>query len=529
MFQMRFPRYPIYVMILIVSASVSMWTQTPETTPRPVDPANKPKKVKDEPNDVFKRWLDQDVIYIISAAEKKAFEQLKTNEERESFIKFFWNSRDPDPDTEVNEFREEFYGRIAYANENYASGVPGWKTDRGRIYITWGKPDSIESHPSGGSYDRPSYEGGGATTTYPFETWFYRHLDGVGDGVEVEFVDQSGTGEYRIARTQDEKVALANVPGVGHGNETLNQPKPYQRAQDSQFSRLSQIVALQTPPNPKFGDLYRTIIDGPVLDNNPLAFDIRIDNFRMSDDRVIAMFTIRANNRDLVFDQKSGLATASLNILGRITTVSNRRGGIFEDSVTTTATPAELTDAKARYSIYQKPIALQPGIYKLDVIIRDVAAGNRGFKSIGFTVPKYDPNLLSTSTLVLASKLRPADASNVGGQFVIGDLKLVPDLGGVFARGQDIGVYLQVYNAQIDQTTLRPAVDVDYVLLKDGREVMRRAEDWSGISDTGQRLTLARLLPSNALEPGEYEIKVEVRDRVKGNTIVVKGNFTLTK
>src|SRR5215468_10208849 len=179
------------------------------------DPSNKPRNVKPELKKAYKDWLDKDVTYIITDEERKAFKKLATDDERERFIEEFWRRRDPDPDTEENEFREQYYERIAYANEHFTSGIPGWKTDRGRIYISWGKPDEIESHPSGGAYDRPSYEGGGSTTTYPFEIWWYRHLDGPGDGVEIEFVDPTGTGEYHIARDANEKDALLTVPGAG--------------------------------------------------------------------------------------------------------------------------------------------------------------------------------------------------------------------------------------------------------------------------------------------------------------------------
>ena len=145
----------------------------------------------------------------------KAFKKLQTDEERERFIEEFWRRRDPDPDTDENEFKEEYYERVAYANEHFASGIPGWKTDRGRIWIMYGKPDERETHPMGGAYDRPSEEGGGSTSTYPFENWFYRYLAGVGSGVEIEFVDPTGSGEYRIARNPDEKDALLHVPGAG--------------------------------------------------------------------------------------------------------------------------------------------------------------------------------------------------------------------------------------------------------------------------------------------------------------------------
>src|SRR5215510_14691177 len=173
------------------------------------------RKRKEELKSVYKNWLDQDVSYIITDEERKAFKALKTDEERDQFIENFWLRRDPDPDTPENEYKEQYFERIQYANEKYTSGIPGWKTDRGRIYIRFGKPDEIESHPAGGTYERPSYEGGGSTSTYPFEIWWYRNIDGVGSDVEIEFVDPSGSGNYRIAQNPNEKDALLMVRGAG--------------------------------------------------------------------------------------------------------------------------------------------------------------------------------------------------------------------------------------------------------------------------------------------------------------------------
>src|SRR5947209_4517796 len=165
-----FSRVLLFAAMLIVAAGA--WAQPPDKNGKPSDnPSEKSRNVKPELKEAYKKWIDNDVAYIITPEERKAFEALQTDEERENFIENFWRRRDPDPDTEENEYRDQYYERIAYANEHYGSGVPGWKTDRGRIYITWGKPDEVESHPSGGAYSRPDYEGGGSTSTYPFEIW----------------------------------------------------------------------------------------------------------------------------------------------------------------------------------------------------------------------------------------------------------------------------------------------------------------------------------------------------------------------
>jgi GWxTD domain-containing protein len=509
------------------------------------DPSSNARVVKPELKDAYKRWLNTDVAYIITKDEKRAFLALVTDEERENFIENFWRRRDPNPDTEENEYREQYYERIAYANEHFSSGIPGWKTDRGRIYIAWGKPDSIETHPTGGAYDRPSYEGGGSTTTYPFEVWWYRHLDGVGDGLEIEFVDPTGTGEYRLARDANEKDALRTVPGAGLTTAEqlglsdksdrisgLNQGG-FQREQDTPFRRMEIITNLQRPPQVKFSDLAGIAGgDSGILDNNPLEFDLRIDFFRQSDTQVIATFTVQTDNKELTFKDVGGLSQAKLNIFGRITAVSGKRSGIFEDSVTTNATSVELADLRDKKSVYQKAVALTPGTYKVDVVVRDVDTGNRGLVNMGFTVPRYDEKKLSTSSMILASKLRSTTEADIGGQFVIGNAKVIPNLSGTYKKGQDVGIYLQVYNAGIDQTTLRPAVDVEYIVTKSGKEILRQAEDWSGLSDSGQRLTLARLLPTDLMPLGDYEINVLIKDRVSGQVLKhdkLKGKFTITQ
>jgi len=505
------------------------------------DPADKPRNVKPELKKAYKDWLEKDVPYIITDEERKAFKKLQTDEERERFIEEFWRRRDPDPDTEENEFKEEYYERIAYANEHFASGIPGWKSDRGRIWIMYGKPDERETHPMGGQYERPSYEGGGSTSTYPFETWFYRYIAGVGSGVEIEFVDPTGSGEYRIARNPDEKDALLHVPGAGltlseqlglsnkadrvanvNGIGTAN----YQREQDSPFSRLSLLADLSRPPQVKFNEL-NGLTNTPAIEDNPLNFDVRVDFFRQSDDRVITAFTIQTENKDLVFQDSGGLQQARMNIFAKITSVAGRRVGIFEDPVVTNATPEELSEAKDRKSAYQKAVPLTPGTYKVDVIVRDVTSGATGIRHVGFTVPKYDSQKLSTSTLVLAAKLESMGDQPAVGQFVIGQVKVIPNVSGIYKKGDPVGVYMQIYNAGIDQTTLKPSVDVDYALLKNGKELGKMAEDWRGMGNAGQRLTLARLIDTRQLPPGEYELQIRIRDHVTGQQLSPSEKFSI--
>jgi GWxTD domain-containing protein len=486
------------------------------------NPDEKSRKIKAEPDDAFTRWIKEDVTPIITNEERAAFAKLKTNEEREQFIHIFWDHRDPTPDTEENEYRDEYYERVAYANEHFASGVPGSKTDRGKIYIKFGKPDEIETHPAGGSYQRMSYEGGGTTTTFPFEKWFYRHISGVRSGVEIEFVDPSGSGEYRIARDFSEKDANAHVPGYV---PTSDANGGYIREQDSFFSRQPLLNDLEKAP--EIAPSLLAQMNEPKLDENPLNFDIRADYFKLSDNRVIAAFTVQTENRDLVFTDSGGLQTARLNIVGRIVNLQERRAGAFEDILTTSASAQELTEARNRRSAYSKVVILAPGHYKVDIIVRDTESGAVGVRHLGIDVPRYEDDKLATSSMILAAKLENMNGREATSQFVIGQTKVIPNLTGLYHRGQPVGVYLQVYNAGIDQTTLRPAVDVEYALSKDGKEIGKQTEDWSGISDSGKRLTLARLLSTQALTPADYEVTIRVKDQVSGQALAQSAKFTV--
>jgi hypothetical protein len=244
---------------------------------------------------------------------------------------------------------------------------------------------------------------------------------------------------------------------------------------------------------------------------------------------VMTAFTIQTDNKDLQFSDVGGIQRAQMNIFGRIMAVNGRRVGVFEDSVTTDATADELINAKERKSAYGKVVPLPPGVYKVDVVVRDVKTGATGIKHQGFTVPKYDPKQLSTSTLLLAAKLQSLGDQIPVGMFTIGQYKVIPNVAGIFHRGEPLGIYMQVYNAGIDQTTLRPAVDAEYVLMKDGKELGKLQEDWRGMSDAGQRLTLARLIDSSKLTPGAYEIAIHVRDHVSGQSLTQSAKFQIVQ
>lgn len=516
----------IFSLILFAMVTIGA-TAVGTAQPASTNPQDKPRKEKKEKGNPLADWAEKDVAPIMTPDEVRAWKLLKTDEEREAFIGGFWDRRDTDPDTEENEYREAYYERMQYANEHFSSGKPGYLTDRGRIYLVYGKPDEIESHPSGGSYQGRTAQSS-ADATYPFEIWFYRHLPNVGNGLELEFVDRTGSGEFRLANSPDEKNALINVPGHQNQSGLMNINAGYQRVQDNPIEIMIRNANLFRPPPVDYSDPNGIASGSGTIDNNDqIGVEVHTDLFRQSDRTSIAAITVQTANSDLRFQPSGGAQSAQLNIWGTVTAADQRRVAQFQDSVTTTATTAELVDIKGRRSAYQKVISLPPGKYKVDVFVRDLNSSAIGHKVVSLDVPKFDGPQVALSSIVLASRLETLGARPQGSMFSIGDKKVMPNISGEFRRGQDLGVYAQVYNAGIDETTLRPSVEVSYAIVKNGVEVYRQAEDWTGMSETGQRMTLARIFPIAALTPGIYQLAISLKDKVTGSTLTRTADFSV--
>ncbi len=498
----------------------------------------------------FDRWLNEDVVYIITQEEREVFNKLTTPEEKEKFIEQFWLRRDPSPGTIQNEFKEEHYRRIAYANERYQhGGVPGWKTDRGRIYITYGPPTEIEAHPSGGPYNRPMHEGGGGTVTFPFEVWRYRYIEGLGGDIEIEFVDPSWSGEYRIAMSPDEKDALLFTPRLGptfleriglrrkedrprftpgNTNNAAFQAMSGLRAKDRPFARMEQFFNLQRPPEIKFKDL-RAAVETQIT-YNQLPFRVRQDLIRLSPDRAVVPITLEVNNSDITFKQNLNVATGQVNAYGSVRSLTGHIVAEFEDVLNADVPAGQLEWSKRQKSIYQKLVILEPGLYKLDLILKDVNSGRVGNAQMRISVPRAADDKLYSSTLILAGSISPFQSlSDQPQQFVLGDLKVVPKVEPVFRPDESLGVYLQLYNVALDQATLAPSISVDYLIMQ-GNKMARAVLDSGGNSVqffSSERTVLARNIPLKGLAPGRYKLKVKVADNISGQTLAQEAEFEI--
>src|SRR5271165_2921169 len=500
------------------------------------------KKTLKELDNSYKTWLNEDVVYIISPAERTAFLRLETNEEREQFIESFWLRRSSNPDLPDNDFKEEHYRRIAYANEHFASGKPGWMTDRGRIYIIWGKPDEIDAHPTGGTYDRPIEEGGGSTTTYPWETWRYRYMEGIGENIIIEFVDPSGSGEYHQTMDPSEKDALTHVPGAGLSlMESMGMATKAQRFSNSdgttmpatmggqpaslnEFNRLEQYAKVQQAPPVKYKDLEALVTTRMVRDQ--LHYTYRTDFLKVTSDTVLVPITIQVPNHQLQFKSKDGVHSAELNIFGRVSTLTGRVVQTFEDSVTRDYPDSLFQQSLKLSAIYQKAIPLRPGLYRLDLVIKDVDSGNVGVVNTRLAVPRYDEDKLEASSLILADQIEHVPAKQVGlGQFVLGSSKVRPRMEGDFTTNDRMGIYLQVYNLKPDEKTHKTDATFVYTVKKGDQQVMQFKETSAEMKQTGDQVTLERLLPLATLAPGKYTLEVKATDQLAQTTILRSAEF----
>ncbi len=490
-------------------------------------------------NRALERWLDEDVQYIITGEEKSAFEALTTDEERQQFIESFWLRRDPTPDSIRNEYREEHYRRIAYANERFQSGIPGWRTDRGRIYILYGEPDSKETHPTGGFWERPFAEGGGNTVTYPFEQWRYRYIAHIGQEVIFEFVDPSFSGEYRLAISPHEKDALANVPGVGLTlYEQMIGEKQYRGpglqtgetldGRINQFDLLEQWAKAFQPPEIMFTDLEAIVTTN--LSYNLLPFDVVTHFVRVTEETVNVPLTVQVRNRDVAFQEEQGVHHAVLNIFGQITGINGRIAETFEDTVEIPIPDALYARSLDSARVYQKTVPLRPGRYKLDLVIKDIHSGNVGTLTEALTVPRYPEGQLAASSLIIADLIEPISTRSFGTeQFGLGDLKVRPSVGAEFRTGDALNYWLQVYHLAIDDASFRPSATIETLILRDGEQIERIVESTDDFSNAARQMTLHKTIMLDGFTPGEYSLQVRVIDNLGGNVTAQTGRFTVVQ
>jgi GWxTD domain-containing protein len=519
------------------------------------------RELRKELKGAYKTWLEQDVSYIISDEERKAFKNFSNDEERDSFMENFWLRRNPNPDSPENEFREEHYRRIAYANEHFAAGKPGWKTDRGHIYISFGPADGIDSHPSGGHYQRTQEEGGGSTVTFPFEVWHYRHLEGVGDNIDMEFVDTCQCGDYHFTIDRSEKDALLHVDGGPTEMEEMGKAKKSERfnggmeklgpgpmsssVQAKEFDRIEMAAKIFAPPPVKFKDLESFMSEHKLLSGPVFPFDVRTDFVKVTESTVMVPITIQMKNRDITFVTKDGVSKGVVNILGKVTTITHKTVQTFEDTVEIVE-PAELLEKKLdSQSVYWKALPLLPEHYRLDIAIKDVNnKEHMGYYGRSLDVPKFLDEKLGTSSLILADKMNTVSSREIGGgNFIIGNTFVRPRVSPnpatpvKFKRSEQFSFWMQVYNLQIDEATKSNQATVTYQIVKTipgaagapatDTVILENKLDSKDLGAHSDQLTVEKTLPIAGLDPGKYKVTIKINDGISKQEIAQSAPFVV--
>src|SRR5271167_470463 len=509
------------------------------------------KAMKQELSSTYKKWLNEDVRWIITPEELSAFKQLSNDEERDAFIEQFWLRRDPTPDTPENEYKEEHYRRIAYANEHFPAGIPGWRTDRGRIYIMYGPPDQIDAHPSGGMYERTMEEGGGSTSTFPFEDWRYRYIEGIGQEINLEFVDTCMCGEFHLTMDQNEKDALLHTPNWGQtlyeqmglankadritgGGFAANAGPEQQIQNNNEFTKLELLAKINAPPKVKFKDLEEVV--SHKINVNLMPFEVMTDFVKVTGDTVLVPVTVQVKNKDITFTSKDGIQRGTVNIFGRVTGLTGKVAQTFEDTVQVDV-PNELLEKTIEHSsLYWKAIPLRPGRYRFDVVVKDVNGDRVGSWSHGVLVPEFNEDKLASSSLILADHMEKVPSRSIGaGSFVIGETKFAyphieaPERPATFKRDQRMNLWMQVYNLQADDKTKKPSANIEYEIVNvaNNQAVLHSSESTDTMANVGEQITLEKSLALTSFQPGVYKLTVKVADNISKQQIAPSVRFAV--
>ena len=493
------------------------------------DPLKRPlpakKKKLSKENSAYKNWADKEVKWIITEEEQESFKLLTNDEEREKFIEGFWYRRDPTPDTLENEFRDQYYQRVMYANERFSAGIPGSLTDRGRIYIVYGPPDEVESHPSGGTYDYPQSQGGGSTSTFPFELWRYRYIADIGQDIVIEFVDPCMCGDYHMTMDPNEKDALAHVPS---GQQRLQK---FPNDNSKEFDVLDRFAKLNRPP--KFKDLQEIV--SHKINYHTMPFDVLANYVKATSNVTLVPLTLQIQNRDMTYKSEDGIARGAVNIYGQVTTIGGRIAQTFEDTVQMDVPQASLPHMLEKASVYGKSLPLAPGRYLLEIVVKDLHSDHVGTWRQSMEVPNFDDEL-SSSSLILADKMEQVPTKDVGrGPFVIGETLVrprVPDMtskAAVFKRGEKLNIWMQVYNLAVEEKNGKSDASVEYDVVqeKTKKTVLQGAQSTDMMHRASGQLTLEKTFSSNELQPGMYRLKVHVRDQIAKHGVEPEVEFAI--
>jgi hypothetical protein len=397
-------------------------------------------------------------------------------------------------------------------------------------------------------------EGGGETSTFPFEVWHYRYLEGIGENIDLEFVDTCQCGDYHFTIDRSEKDALQHVPGAGQtqweelgtakradrfrgGIESLGTGPLSSGEQSKQFDRIELAAKIFAPPPVKFKDLENFMSDHKLLNGPIFPFDVRTDFVKVTESVDLVPITVQIKNRDITFITKDGVSKGVVNILGKVTTIMHKTVQTFEDTVEVEQ-PAELLEKSLdRQSVYWKSLPLIPGHYRLDIAIKDVNNPDHlGIYASSLEVPTFHDEKLGTSSLILADQMNLVDSHSIGsGNFVIGNTFIRPRVSSnplkpvSFKRNQNLNFWMQVYNLSIDEATKSNQATVTYQITDTTANtvVLEKQLESKDLGAHSDQLTVEKTVPIAGLQPGKYKVTIKINDAISKQEIAQSAPFVV--
>jgi hypothetical protein len=291
------------------------------------------------------------------------------------------------------------------------------------------------------------------------------------------------------------------------------------------------LAKINKPPEVKFKDLEAVVTT--KLSFNLLPFEMRSDFIKITNDMVLIPITLQIDNKNLTYVEKDGIHQATVNVFGRITGVNGRIAQTFEQVIDRRIPESDFQGELAGGSLFQKSFPMRAGLYKIDIVLKDLNSGNIGTYTTRLKVQSFNDEKLESSTLILADRIEKIPSKLVGSdqQFVIGSMKVRPNVKNSFTAQQNLGIYLQVYNLAIDQQTNRPSVEIEYTITneKDKSQVLKYMETPDKVEGAASQITIEKLMRLDTLQPGKYNVQIKVSDNISKQVIMPSATFEVRK
>jgi len=484
-----------------------------------------------------RKWLEEDVVYIITPKEKDVFLRLETDREREIFIEAFWKARDPDLITPENEFKKEHYRRIKYADQKFGREGPGagWRMAMGKIYILLGEPAQI-------------YRLENDSEIYPVVTWFYQGMTeyGLPNSFYVAFFKRSGMGEYELySPVRDGPQSLiihfrgdpgdylsaynklyGIDPAIAEISMTLIPDESGKLASPSIASEILVTSKIPSAPGKKVEDdyavkllAYKDIIEVDYTANY-IPCDAYAEVIRDAGGLYFVHYLIEP--KKLTFDQIGNRFRANLEVTGRVADLQGNAIYQFDRSAPIEFNQDQLNNIKDKLFSFQDLFPLAEGNYKLNVLLKNTVS--KEFTSMEQDVFIPGPAAgMRMSRLVLGNKIiRNSEYRGTNKPFLFGDLQLVPSPRNDFAPQDKLYLYFQVTGLSRD---LLADGSLEYAILKEGEKVFSAAK---ALKDHADPVNFFEEFSLVQLGPAYYKIKVSLHDQAGNEVLFEQKDFVIT-